>query len=497
MRAFKKNISSIFILIFLCGVVFAKDNIKYPNVSGQFYPSNKKSLSSQINSFFANVNKDNQISDKEILALMVPHAGYIYSGQVAAHAFKTIQGREFDVVIILAPSHFYPFSGLSVYREGLFQTPLGDIEIDGQLAQDLISASEKFSYIPQAFEREHSLEVELPFLQKTLKRLKIVPIVVGRLDYSDAQSIAKAIIQASKHKKVLLVASTDLSHYHSYQEAVGMDSKVISYIKNLDARGLWQSDAKKECEMCGLNPVLILLNYAKELELKPKVLNYANSGDVTGDKSRVVGYVSVAFFRDSHNSTAKEKNLEGEGEMFNQAQKQRLLEIARQTISEYVSHNKRLDIQEDDPQLNINRGAFVTLHKQGRLRGCIGSFTSNEPICKLISKMAIQSSTEDPRFSPVAKSDLKDIDIEISVLTEPQLIDDWKKIKLGVDGVIVKRGFYSGVFLPQVATETGWDLETFLSQLCSSKAGLPPDCYKNRSTQIYTFQAVVFSEKDK
>ncbi len=471
----------------------ADAKIKYPNVSGQFYPSNKDSLSSQIDSFFNNVKKNPSLKNEDIFAIMVPHAGYVYSGQVAAYAFKSLTGREFDSVFVIAPSHFYGFKGVSVYNEGYFRTPLGDIEIDSELTQKLIASCDKISFIPQAFDKEHSLEVELPFLQKSLKSFKLVPLVVGQIDYSDAVSIAKLISDVTKDRKILIVVSTDLSHYYEHQEAVNMDSKVISYIKELDALGLWQSNLKKECEMCGLNPALILLNYVKELGLKPVVLNYANSGDVTGDKSAVVGYASIAFLKDRQRR--EEVKPQGEEEMFNDVQKKKLLEIARKTISEYVINKKVIDIKEDDSQLNIKRGAFVTLHKKGDLRGCIGSFTSNEPICKLVSKMAIESATGDPRFSPVTKDELSDIDIEISVLTEPQLIDDWKKIRLGVDGVIIRRGFSSGVFLPQVATETGWNLETFLSQLCWSKAGLPTDSYKDPKTQIYTFQAFIFSEK--
>jgi AmmeMemoRadiSam system protein A len=217
--------------------------------------------------------------------------------------------------------------------------------------------------------------------------------------------------------------------------------------------------------------------------LKAQVLNYANSGDVTGDKSRVVGYVSAVF-------------VKGDEEMFSKAQKKRLLEIARQSISDYVSSGKRTDFKESDPALNAKNGVFVTLHKDGDLRGCIGSFTASEPLYQLVAKMAIESATGDPRFMPVTKEELPDIKIEISVLTEPKLIDDWKKIRLGIDGVIVRRGFASGVFLPQVATETGWDLETFLKQLCWQKAGLPEDSYKDPKTQLYTYQAYVFSEEE-
>ena len=489
----KKLIPIVFIVILsFCYSVFAEDKIKYPNVSGQFYPGNKDSLFRQIDDFFKNVEQEPTLKEKDILAIIAPHAGYTYSGQVAAYAFKAIQGRNYDSVIVLAPSHFYALRGASVYKEGFFRTPLGDIEVDSELANKLILSSEKIKFIPQAFEREHSLEVELPFLQKSLDNFKIVPVIFGQMDYTDCVKMAQAIIDIAKDKKILIVASTDLSHYHSYLRAVELDVKAISYFKDIDALGLWRSNLKNESEVCGLFPVLVLLNYARELGLKAEVLNYANSGDVTGDKSAVVGYVSVAFFKNNKDNPS---NNPGGEEMFNEVQKQRLLEIARQTLTEYIANGKRLSFKEDDPQLNITRGAFVTLHKDGNLRGCIGSFTSNEPLCKVISQMAIESATGDPRFSPVTKEELEHINIEISVLTEPQLIDDWQKIRLGVDGVIVRKGFSQGVFLPQVATETGWDLETFLGQLCSQKAGLSPDAYKDSSTKLYTFQAVIFSEE--
>ena len=489
----KKLILIVFIVILsFCYSVFAEDKIKHPNVSGQFYPGNKNSLSRQIDDFFKNVEQEPALEDKDILAIIAPHAGYTYSGQVAAYAFKAIEGRSYDSVIVFAPSHFYALTGASVYREGFFRTPLGDIEVDSELANKLILSSEKIKFIPQAFEREHSLEVELPFLQKSLSNFKIVPVIFGQMDYADCVKMARVIIDIAKDKKILIVASTDLSHYHPYLRAVELDVKAISYFKDIDALGLWRSNLKKESEACGLIPVLVLLNYARELGLKAEVLNYANSGDVTGDKSAVVGYVSVVFFKNNKDNPS---NNPGGEEMFNEVQKKRLLEIARQTLTEYIANGKRLSFKEDDPQLNITRGAFVTLHKDGNLRGCIGSFTSKEPLCKVISQMAIESATGDPRFSPVTKEELGHINIEISVLTEPQLIDDWQEIRLGVDGVIVRKGFSQGVFLPQVATETGWDLETFLSQLCWQKAGLPQDAYKDSSTKLFTFQAIIFSEE--
>lgn len=485
--------------ILFSSLIFAEEKIRYPNVAGQFYPANENSLSAQIDNFFNNV-KDEIISplkDKEIAAIISPHAGYQYSGQVAAHSFKAIKGRHYDTVIILAPSHFYPFKGVSVYNDGFFRTPLGDIEVDKELSQKLIDINEIAGFIPEAFQKEHSLEVELPFLQKALNNFKIVPIVLGQPDYTDCVALARAIIEVVKDKNVLVLASTDLSHYHPYVKAIEMDAKAITYIKNLDPLGLWQANLKEESELCGIIPVLVLLNYAKELGLKAELLNYANSGDVTGDKSSVVGYSSAAFYKDKiiFKQEKNAEDLKGDDQMFNEAQKKRLLEIARQSISEYVINGRRVDFVEGDAGLNIKRGAFVTLHKNGDLRGCIGNFTSNEPIYQVVSQMAIEAATGDPRFNPVTKEELGEIKIEISVLTEPKLIDNWQNIRLGVDGVIVKKGFSQGVFLPQVAVETGWDLETFLKQLCWQKAGLPPESYKDPNTKIHAFQAVIFSEE--
>lgn len=497
---YRKIVLAAINIFLFCGIVFAEDKIKYPNVSGQFYPADKKLLSTQIDNFFEKANLKPDLKDKDILAIISPHAGYVYSGQVAAYGFKTVENKSFDAVIILAPSHFCAFQGISVYNEGLFNTPLGNIEVDSDLAKDLISNYKKADFVSRAFEKEHSLEVELPFLQKSLNNFKIVPVICGQMDYQDSVELAEAIIKVIKNKKVLLVASTDLSHYHSYLKAIEMDSKVISCVKNMDAFGLWQSNIRNESEACGIIPVLVLLNYAKNLGLKPQILNYANSGDTIGDKSQVVGYVSAVFFKDNNsqtgNSDSQKDALKGEDKMLSQTQKKRLLEIARQSIGDYLSSGKRTDFKEGDAVLNSKRGAFVTLHeKNGGLRGCIGTFTPSEPLYKVISQMATESATGDPRFPPVTKEELKDIHIEISVLTEPKLINDWRKIRLGVDGVIVRKGFSSGVFLPQVATETGWSLETFLSELCSQKAGLSPDAYKNPDTQLYTYQAEVFSEE--
>jgi len=486
------TITLLTIFLFM-GVCFAEEVIKYSVFSGSFYPNNRELLIKQINFFLDNVEDDIFLKDKKILGLISPHAGYEYSGQVAAYGYKAVKGREYDTVIVLGPSHRYSFNGISVYREGCFRTPLGDIQIDKELTEELLKYDERIKFIPEAFSREHSIEVQLPFLQVVLPSFKLVPIILGNVDLTDCKMLADALKMLSQKKNILVIASSDLSHYHPYIQAEILDKRVASYVERLDSLGLWNAVNKNECELCGLFAVLVLLDYARDAGFSSRVLKYANSGDVISDKSAVVGYLSCAFYQQEQNKDS----LTNKGEkMFTKEQKIKLLSIARNSIKEYLLTGRRPKIDIDEPDLKVQRGAFVTLKKNGQLRGCIGSFTSNQPLYLVVSNMAIEAAVGDPRFPELSLEELDQVEVEISVLTEPELIDDWRKIRLGIDGVIVRRGFSSGVFLPQVATETGWDLETFLRQLCSGKAGLPADCYKDPKTQIYTFQAIVFSESE-
>ncbi|HAJ56875.1 MAG TPA: hypothetical protein DCL35_03790 [Candidatus Omnitrophica bacterium] len=455
--------------------------VKEPNVAGTFYPDDKAELSALIRKYVRQA-KGAPVGGKPVV-LIAPHAGYIYSGPVAAYGYATIEGMSFDTVIILAASHYFSFKGASVYKEGSFRTPLGDLAIDTALASELLSLdSELLIFKPNYFEQEHSLEVELPFLQEVLKPgFKILPVLFGDLSYEGCLALAKYLAGVTEGRDVLVVASTDLSHYRPYGEALVYDKKTIDHIKNFDTRGLWDAVAGTGWNVCGIKPVVTGIEFAKIKNAKSlNVLKYANSGDTAGGKDRVVGYTSILISKE-------------EG-MFKREEKRRLLEIARRTIETQVREGKAPALEGECPALSARCGSFVTLRKKGELRGCIGRFTSDEPLYSVVSQMSIESCTHDYRFSPVTADELDDITIEISVLTEPELIEDWHRIRLGVDGVIIRKGYSSGVFLPQVAVETGWDLEMFLGQLCFQKAGLPSDCFKDPETKIYTFQAEIFSE---
>ena len=289
----------ILIFLLLVGMINSPsfgENIKKPNVSGQFYTNNPSKLSSQIEAFLDAVPDASQTLHVEVL--VSPHAGYIYSGGVAAHGYKLIQNKPYKTVVIIAPSHHFSFDSFSVWQEGKFETPLGMIEIDEKFAKELTGLNKKFVSDQRVFEREHSLEVQLPFLQKTLTDFKIVPIISGHTSYELCEEMAKALDKLiADRDDILVIASSDLSHFHNYNFAKNMDRRTIQCVENLRIEDFWNKIRSGEMEMCGFIPVTVSMLFAKQRGLEAKILNYANSGDVTGDMGRVVGYSSIMFGR--------------------------------------------------------------------------------------------------------------------------------------------------------------------------------------------------------
>ncbi len=496
LKALKFLLMGFVVLNAMSSSAFSDSKIKTPNVAGQFYESNPKRLSKHIETFFkqAPVTPLNQHID----IMIAPHAGYVYSGGVAAYGFKAISQRKYKTVVILAPSHYVRFDEISIWKEGGFQTPLGVVEVDDQFSRKLIEANENFSFKPEAFEQEHSLEVEIPFLQKTLKDFKIVPVIMGQPSLQLLKDFAATRNTLIAHREdVLILVSTDFSHYHDDAFARAMDSRTIEAIKGLAIEQIWKEHHNGAMEMCGFMPVMAALLYAKQRGLDSvDVLRYTNSSDVSGDKDRVVGYGSLVIYGESNKPTDAPKD-DKNGMPLNLEQKKKLVTIARKTIDAYVQTGKKLKVTEEDSRLALREGAFVTIHKDNHLRGCIGHIIGQQPLYLTVRDMAISSATQDPRFPPVKQEELDKIDVEVSVLSRPRVVDDIDEIQLGVHGVIVSRGpLHRGVFLPQVATETGWTKEEFLSQLCSQKANLPADAWKNPKTKIEIFTAEVFSESD-
>lgn len=274
-----------------------RNGTRAPAVAGMFYPGSPSSLKAMIDSFLEKAEK-HPIEGK-IVALIVPHAGYVYSGQVATSAYKQIEGMHFDTVILVGVSHGFPISGASVYRSGGYETPLGIAEIDSDVAEELMAQSGVFTSQPRAHAMEHSLEVQVPFLQHVLPDLRIVPILMGHWSKEICSSVSDALAKVIDRRNILLVASTDMSHDYPYNIARSMDNIAIASIRRMDTAQLMDDLSSGECELCGSAPVLTTLMTAEKLEADGvEILQYANSGDVTGDKSsRIVGYFAAAIYR--------------------------------------------------------------------------------------------------------------------------------------------------------------------------------------------------------
>lgn len=458
--------------------------VRKPFFAGSFYPADKKALGDIIEGYLEEAVQKNKKISGHIFGIIVPHASYEYSGKVAAYAYSHIIGKTYKTVIVIGSSHRVFFHGIAIYPEGSWETPLGKVPVDHETVQAIMKDCRIVKTFPAAFEQEHSLEVQIPFLQKTLTGFKIVPIVMGVMDDDDYKRLVDVLTNLMKHhsENILIVASSDMSHFHPYDAANKMDNVTLRGISELNIDGLRRRLQNNECELCGAQGVLSLMMLAKQMDGNPTVLNYANSRDVTKNRSRVVGYGSVAFSRSQPDRSLSKKEQE------------MLLTIARKNLEEYVRNGNVPKADVKEPILLEKRGAFVTLTKNSSLRGCVGYIQPAAPLHKTISDMAIAASTRDPRFPAVSQKELKDIRIEISVLSPLRLVSDTNEIEIGKHGLYMIRGNNAGLLLPQVAAENKWNREEFLRQTCV-KAGLPAQAWKDKATQIYTFTAQIFSEE--
>ena len=487
--------------IFLCLMLFSTNlwaETLEPSLAGTWYPGSKKELESMLSKFFNNVELG---KNKDIVpfGMISPHAGLVYSGPIAAYGYSLLKNGNFDTVIIMATSHRYNAGKVSIYNGDKVKSPLGTTKVDKEIAQKLIAANPDFESILQVFTGgENSFETQLPFVQYQLPDAQVVPIMTATSDYSLLDDLADVLISIleATDKKIAIIASSDMAHFHPYKETVSMDQHTIDLVLSMDIDKLKQEKRKGKCELCGFHAVYPFMKIMKHFGAdKPVMLAYMNSADITGDKfsSHIVGYSSIVF----PESGIQKKDEDSEQGLYSKEEKKYLLDLARNSITYYLENGKR--IQPEKPvyeKLSEERAVFVTLNKQGNLRGCIGHMHAQMPLYKAVSEMAASAAFEDPRFPKVKEKELKDIDIEISVLTPMKQITDWKQIRMGIDGVWIKKGWRSGVFLPQVATDTGWDRVTFLENLCAHKAGLPKDAYKDPSTEIYIYQVEKFSEEE-
>lgn len=468
-----------------------EQEIRKAVVAGSWYTADPAALRNEISKYLENARLAD--IDGEIIALISPHAGYAYSGFTAAHAYKQVKGKQYDAVIVIAPSHREAFSGVSVFNKDGYETPLGIVPVEKTIANTIIEQHPDIRFTWEGHREEHSLEIQLPFLQIVIPDLKIVPIVLYDYSWENCKRLADAITTAIKGKKILIVASSDLYHGYSYEECKATDRRTLDTIVELNPEKLCQDFQDKDLMACGAGGIVVAELVAINLGAnKAKIVHQINSNDITGSKGGyVVGYGAVAIYK---NSKAKKQHKSGIESRLRENEKKFLLKAARQSIENALSNRGNPTVESGAQILKEKRGAFVTLRKHGMLRGCIGYIQALRPLDETIIEMAQAAAFRDPRFPAVTKEEIDDLEIEISVLTPIREIDDINEIEVGKHGIIIEREGYSGLLLPQVATEYGWDRETFLEHTCN-KAGLPTDAWKKEGTKIKIFSADIFQEE--
>jgi len=481
-----------------------------PAAAGRFYPGSATELRSTLADLFTRA-KPRVVN--HVIGIVCPHAGYVFSGQVAASGYNQVDpDARFDNIFVIASSHQVSFNGASIYNKGDYLTPLGKVKVNTDLANKLIKEHPVFCFNPEADQTEHSLEVQIPFLQYHLKKeFKIVPIVLGTQSAETCKKIADAL-KPWFNERNLFVFSTDFSHYPSYDDAYSTDKATCDAIVAGSPGGLMKVlDEYQDkpipnlsTNLCGWTSILTMLYLtAGNHDLKISPVQYMNSGDSGhGDKNQVVGYWSLVVAKTQTGAGTMADSAKPAGKInppgfdFTREDKITLLRIARNTIRTFLTEGR---VPDDNgaaygENLQMKAGAFVTLKKDGELRGCIGRFTSDMPLYALIRQMAVASSTEDTRFDPVNVREVPQIDIEISVLSPLKKIQSPDEIILGKHGIYIRKGHYSGTFLPQVATETGWTKDEFLGHCARDKAGIGWDGWKD--ADLFTYEACVFSEKE-
>ena len=476
--------------------------VRPPVVAGQFYPESATILKLAIEKFMEDA-LPAQV--KKPLAIVVPHAGYIYSGQICADGWNQVRGGTYDVVVILGTNHTSPgLRKIALYPGGGFRTPLGTAMVDGDLTAALLAASPDCALDKGPHVREHSLEVQVPFVQVLFPQARIVAAIVGEADAALCNRFGNALASALKGRRSVIVASSDLSHYPSAADAETADMKTLEAVATLDPAALHTTVRTQMARRipnlstcaCGEAPIMAAMAAAKAMGATGgKVVSYAHSGNLPiGDRERVVGYGAVVLAADPKKEAPAVRPAATTEGMIGPADRKYLLGLARETISRYLTMKMVPLPRLSSPILREPRGVFVTLKKREDLRGCIGRMVPDRPLAELVGAMALQSAFEDPRFSPVTLRDLADLEIEISVLTPMKPVSGPNDIVVGRDGVLLQKGGKSAVFLPQVAPEQGWGRDEMLNHL-SQKAGLPSGAWREGASFL-TFQAIVFGEAE-
>ena len=473
-----------------------------PIAAGRFYSLNSEILRKDLSQLFLKSVKPKVTM--EVRAIISPHAGYVFSGETAASAFSCIPpDKIFRNIFIIGSSHVMAFEGASVYYSGDFITPLGKAIVNKEIANSLRKSSSLFRYPVEAHSQEHSIEVQIPFIQYYFEyQPSIVPIIIGTTNKNNLKNIASTLKPYFVEDNLFIISS-DFSHYPTYDKAKEIDKITDEAILSMDPDFFLETLEKNTgrsvpglaTSMCGWTSGLVLLYLVQDdPDVEFRHISYTNSGDSRyGNKNEVVGYNAIALVKrtkDPISDSAPKSELS-----FSNDETKQLIEIARGSIRSMLYENKKTgpDPSELPSSFKENMGAFVTLKLDGVLRGCIGRFISTDPLYEVVQQMALASAFEDHRFYPLTRDEFEKVEIEISVLGPLRKINDISEIQLGKHGIYIKKDNRSGTMLPQVATENHWNVEQFLGYTARDKAGLGWTGWKD--ADIYIYEAAILEEK--
>jgi MEMO1 family protein len=527
---------------FFGGTFDSINTTRQPRFAGTWYNADATKLNEQLAGYLAHAKKEMELHPIEaafaknapvghnILAVAVPHAGYMFSGQTAAFAYEKLKGRSIKRVFLLGPSHYQAFRGVALPAQSTFATPLGNLRVD----ETMIKALAHFPYFREnraVHDQEHSLEMQLPLIRKVLGDVTVVPLAVGILENAQEVRLVAGILKRYMSEGDLVIVSSDFTHYgprfeyQPFTEDISqnikkLDQGAFDCLRNVDLNAFMKFREETHDTICGFYPCALLLAMLPA-GCHATLLKYDTSQQIVFDPDQnSVSYLALVFSSENDKVVWQASDSQEGLQELSDLDGQALVKVARRSIEAHLKNEKpNFDdflTQDERDKFQEFRGVFVTLflknheqasdlseshapadsHKRGddkHLRGCIGYIYPVKPLLDAVSENAVSAAVRDPRFSPLAESEWPDLEVEVSVLTQPKPIASWKEIRLGVDGIVMHKHGQQAVFLPIVATEFGWDLPETLRQL-SLKANCGPNGWREGAS-FDVFQASAFNEE--
>lgn len=494
------------LLLVATSVTGQGDKVRPMAVAGTWYPGDEIQLTRYVDDLLQAASQtDDEQQQGAIRAIISPHAGYRYSGSVAADGYRLLRGQAYKRVLLLGPTHHGWFHGLSIADVTHYETPLGSIPLDLTAIQQLRSSS-LVSADPSAHRKEHSLEMQLPFLQRTLQPgWQLVPVLVGQLEAEDYQAVAK-LLQPLVNDDTLIVVSSDFTHFglnYGYRpfpadkdtaaRLESLDRGSLEFILEKDPQGFLDYKIRTGTTICGFRPIALLLHLLPA-DVKGRLISYTTSGALMRDYRNSVSYMSIVFRESNSADTEKRFNPIGLSEK-NLQLLHKLASAAVEVVTkpqDEVAWQRLQKIQESVPrELKIDAGAFVTLWKDGRLRGCIGHNKDDYPLYQAMVASGINAARNDVRFLPLRPEELAGLEVEISVLTPPEQVDSYRDFIFGEEGIILEKDGHAALFLPEAAEKYSWNQEQMLKRL-ALKAGLSDDAWEEGAS-FKTFRTQTYS----